>query len=172
MRTYPRTPTAQTSVLSPRILSVVIFSPERPVATSHFRRLLSEHPATIQESVQSSSSSSSELSPSFPAAASFACLGIGGPHARLSIRLFTRSSLRRWVSVSCSSDSNRTAPSSQPMASIVDAGFGAIHQIEPPWDAIVRCRRVRYAREVSIHYSLVYTTSRGPIPLVRCSHLR
>ena len=131
--TYPSTPTAQTNVRSPRILSVPILSPTRPVAKSHLRKLLSEHPATTHESDHSSSPSSSEPS------VSFVSLGTGGPQARLSILLFTRSSRRRWVSVSCSSDSNRTAPSSQPIARMVDAGLGDIHQMDPPCDGMVRC---------------------------------
>ena len=143
--THPSTPTAQTSVRSPLCLSVLIRSPMRPLATSHLRRLLSEHPATIHKSDHSSSSSSSELSASF-IASPFVSFGIGGPHARLRIRLLARSSLLKWVSVSCSSDSNRTAPSSQPMARIVDAGLGAIHQIDPPCDG-----RVRLGRYQSLH---------------------
>lgn len=131
--TYPNVPTAQTNVLSPFILSVPILSVSRPLAESHLRRLLSEQPATSHESFQSSSSSSesSESSPSvFEAVRS--CLGIGGPQAILSILLFARSRRRKWVRVSFSREIRRTAPSSQPMARIVEAGLGVMHHIEPP----------------------------------------
>jgi hypothetical protein len=134
-------PTAQTSVLSPLILSVPILSVTRPLAAFHLRRLLSEHPATIHSSFHSSSSSSSSSSdpPSF---AGRSCFGTGGPHAILKILLFTRSSRRKCVRPSYSREINRTAPSSHPMARIVDAGFGFIHHIEPPCEGIVL-----YARE-------------------------
>lgn len=58
----------------------------------------------------------------------------------LRILLLTRSSLRRCVSVSCSRDKSLTAPSSQPSARTVDAGFGDMDHIEPPCEGMVRCR--------------------------------
>lgn len=131
---YPSTPTAHTSVRSPRILSVPILSSTRPVVISHFLRLESEHPATSHESFQSSSSSSS--SSEFSASSFFLSFavsrGTGGPQAMLKMRLFTLSRRRRWVKVSCSNVSNLTEPSSQPRARRVDAGFGQTDQIEPP----------------------------------------
>ena len=139
--THPRVCTAQTNVLSPLILSVPILSVTLPLATSHFLKLLSEHPATIHESFHSSSSSSSLSSSSdFPpplAVFRVLCLGMGGPQAILRILLFTTSSRRKWVRVPCSSESKRTAPSSQPMARSVDAGLGVMHHIEPPCEGRV-----------------------------------
>lgn len=143
MFTHPSVCTAQTNVLSPLILSVPILSVTLPLAASHFRTLLSEHPATTHESFHSSSSSSSSLSllspPAFSALGALS-FGTGGPQAILKILLLTRSSLRRCVSVSCSRERRRTAPSSQPMARRVEAGLGVIHHIEPPCEG-----RVLYA---------------------------
>src|SRR6266851_4402825 len=94
--THPKTLTVQTSVLSPRILSVPILSRILPEETSHFLRLLSEHPATIHESCHTSSSSSL-LSPSSrrAEARSPPSCGNGGPQARAKMRLFERSRRRR-----------------------------------------------------------------------------
>lgn len=138
--THPNTPTVQTNVLSPLFLSTLILSSTLPLTTSHFLRLLSEHPATNHESDQSfvTSSSSSESS-------MFLVLGLfeevsrgtGGAHARLRIRLLTRSKRRRWVRESSSSERRWIEPSSQPRARTVDAGFGAMDQMEPPWEGIV-----------------------------------
>ena len=137
-RTDPSTPTAQTSVLSPRILSVPILSSNLPLGTSHFRMLLSEQPVTNHASLHSSSLSSSSLSLSLETTAvSLECLGTGGPQAMLRIRHLTRSKRRWCVRVSSETESKRTVPSSQPRASRVEAGFAAIHQIEPPWEFIV-----------------------------------
>lgn len=134
--TYPNTPTAQTRVRSPRILSVPIRSSERPVEKSHFLRLLSEQPVTSQESVHSSSSSSE--SDSSPAACVFVCRGTGGPHAMLSIRLLTLSRRRRWLSSSYWSETSRTEPSSQPSARRVEAGLGEMDHMGPPCELSVR----------------------------------
>src|SRR5712671_6990433 len=98
-RTHPRTPTVQTRVLSPLILSVPILSRTFPEETSHFLRLLSEHPATTQESFHSSSSSS--LLSESPSLRIFEVRnppfrrGNGGPQARDKMRLFERSRRRR-----------------------------------------------------------------------------
>lgn len=131
---YPRTPTVHTRVRSPLILSVPIRFITRPVVTSHFRRLLSEPPVTNHESLQFSSSSSSEL-PSLTSV--FWCRGTGGPQAMLNIRHFTRSNRRRWVKVSFAMDNRRTVPSSQPSARELEDGLAAIDQIEPPCEPMV-----------------------------------
>lgn len=139
VQTYPSTPTVQTSVLSPFTFSVPMRSTTRPVATSHFRRLLSEHPVTSHESSHSSSSSS--LVSSF-CKFSLDREGRGGPQATLRILPFTRSNFRLLVRVSESSEINLTVPSSQPRATRVDAGLTAMHQIEPPCEPIVCCSQL------------------------------
>jgi hypothetical protein len=142
--THPNTPTAQTSVLSPRALSVAILSLILPDVMSQILRLLSEHPATIHGSDQSreiSSSSSSSLLDSSSLAFARATLvhGVGGPQAILKSRHLALSN-RRWsVSVSCNNDTSRTEPSSQPSASRVEAGLTAMDQIEPAWEPKTRC---------------------------------
>lgn len=90
---YPSTPTAQTKVRSPRILSAPIRSSARPDEKSHFRKLLSEHPVTSQESDQFSSESSD--SESAFAVEACVCRGTGGPQAILRMRLLTLSRRRR-----------------------------------------------------------------------------
>ena len=129
--TNPRTPTVQTNVRSPRILLVPILSIIRPVATSHFRRLLSEQPVTNQESLHSSSSSSS-LNSATLGSKSFFVLLFGGPHAILSIRHFTLSKRRKWVKVSFAVERIRTVPSSHPSAREEDDGLGAMDHMDPP----------------------------------------
>jgi hypothetical protein len=95
--TYPNTQTHHTSVLSPRILSVVSLFVTLPVAKSHFRILLSAQPVTSQLSDQSSSFSSSELPSDSGACSAEGRLfrGTGGPQAMLRRRDFTFPSLRR-----------------------------------------------------------------------------
>lgn len=137
-KNHPKTPTVQTSVRSPRILSVLILSSVRPVAISHFLRLLSDPPVTNHESAHSNSSSSS-LSLSDPAFEAVVRRTIGGPHAMLRSRHFTRSNLRWCSRVLWRRDISRTDPSSHPRASIVDAGLAAIDQIAPPWELMLFC---------------------------------
>ena len=116
-----------------------------PERTSHFLRLLSEHPATIQESCHSSSSSS--LLSSWPWVVGTRPLRSrkeGGPQAKVRMRLFDRSRRRRCRRVSYSKDKRCMEPSSHPSARIDDVGFAAMDQIEPPCDDIDLCiERVR-----------------------------
>ena len=136
--THLRTETAHTSVLSPRVLSVVSLFVILPVDKSHFRMLLSAHPVTSQLSNQSSSFSSSEpLSESgvFPAEGQL-LRGIGGPQAMLRMRDPTFPSLRKWERPSCSADNSWIEPSSHPRARIVDMRFAETDQMAPPVEFI------------------------------------
>jgi len=133
---YPSTQTDHTSVLSPRVLSVVSLFVTLPVAKSHFRILLSAHPVTSQSSDQSSSFSSSELS-SDSGVIPAEVRGIGGPQAMLSRRDLTFPSLRRCERPSCSVDNSWIEPSSHPRAIIVDLGFAETDQMAPPLEFIV-----------------------------------
>lgn len=136
------TPTLHTSVLSPRILSVVMRSTILPVRISHFLTQLSEQPATIVVSIHRDSSSSSSSSLSLPDAIEAALGGTntGIPHARLNIRVFARSRRRRGVISSFARESNLIEPSSQPNARVVDVGFTAIDHIEPASESVILCR--------------------------------
>ena len=137
--TYPRTQTDHTSVLSPRVLSVVSRFVILPVEKSHFRILLSAHPVTSQLSNQSSSFSSSELSSEsgvIPAEGRLLPV-IGGPQAMLRRRDLTLPSLRRWERPSFSVDNSWIEPSSHPRARIVDLGFAEMDQMAPPVEFIV-----------------------------------
>lgn len=159
--TYENAPTAQTKVFSFRVRSVLIRSKTLPVRTSHLRKLLSEHPVTIQLSSHVFPLSSSSLS-SWSLSDCLWRRRVGGPQAMDKIRHLTRSNFRSNVNSSAWSDTSRMHPSSHPRARWVPDGLAARDQMDPPWDDKNRLTTPLFKSHSKIPLPPLVLNSRNP----------